>query len=144
MPGQTGSRNRYRTASVLLSDLKDLAADKAIAHIELGESIKVPQPLEGEQRTTLPRRERRSVAGVDDHQGGENVLIGIIDVQGFDFAHDDFQANGKTRFVALWDQGGAPRAGPTPRINGSTVLPSVPVRTAHGQRTAPLRPAGCQ
>jgi subtilisin family serine protease len=37
------------------------------------------------------------------------VLIGIIDVGGFDFSHPDFlDAQGKTRFVRIWDQG-APR-----------------------------------
>ncbi|MFC2138808.1 hypothetical protein ACFLTE_11590, partial [Bacteroidota bacterium] len=35
------------------------------------------------------------------------VLIGIIDVGGFDFAHPDFlDGQGGTRFVKIWDQGG--------------------------------------
>jgi subtilisin family serine protease len=41
------------------------------------------------------------------------VLIGIIDVQGFDFAHPDFlDREGKTRFVRIWDQGGHARPSP--------------------------------
>jgi subtilisin family serine protease len=43
----------------------------------------------------------------------KTVLIGIIDVEGFDFSHPDFlDANGKTRFVAIWDQGGDARPSP--------------------------------
>ena len=34
------------------------------------------------------------------------MLIGIIDVGGFDFAHPDFMtSDGMTRFVSIWDQG---------------------------------------
>jgi subtilisin family serine protease len=45
------------------------------------------------------------------------VLIGIIDVQGFDFSHPDFlDPQGKTRFVRIWDQGAAPGASrPSPQ-----------------------------
>jgi subtilisin family serine protease len=35
------------------------------------------------------------------------LIIGIIDVGGFDFSHPDFlNPDGTTRFVAIWDQGG--------------------------------------
>jgi subtilisin family serine protease len=44
------------------------------------------------------------------------VLIGIIDIEGFDFTHPDFivTKDGKTgsRFVRIWDQGGALRTPP--------------------------------
>ena len=35
-----------------------------------------------------------------------SVLIGIVDVGGFDFAHPDFLDEEGTRFVRIWDQGG--------------------------------------
>jgi hypothetical protein len=39
------------------------------------------------------------------HNYGQDVLVGIIDVNGFDFAHPDFlDADGHTRFEAIWDQ----------------------------------------
>ncbi|GAH57165.1 unnamed protein product, partial [marine sediment metagenome] len=45
--------------------------------------------------------------------GGKGVLIGIIDVQGFDFAHPDFlDEHGETRFLNIWDQGGSQRPPP--------------------------------
>jgi subtilisin family serine protease len=41
----------------------------------------------------------------------EKVLIGIIDVGGFDFSHPEFlDKNGNTRFLEIWDQGGEFRA----------------------------------
>jgi subtilisin family serine protease len=40
------------------------------------------------------------------------VLIGIVDVQGFDFTHPDFLDGNKTRFVRIWDQGGDARPSP--------------------------------
>ncbi|HEX8154263.1 MAG TPA: S8 family serine peptidase [Thermoanaerobaculia bacterium] len=40
------------------------------------------------------------------HKFGEGVLIGIIDVGGFDFSHPDFlDAKGQTRWIRIWDQG---------------------------------------
>jgi subtilisin family serine protease len=48
------------------------------------------------------------------HHRGEGVLIGIIDVQGFDFAHNDFlDINKETRFERIWDQGGTSRPSPS-------------------------------
>jgi hypothetical protein len=47
------------------------------------------------------------------HKFGEDVLIGIIDVGGFGFSHPGLlDANGKTRSVAIWDQGGGARPSP--------------------------------
>jgi hypothetical protein len=40
------------------------------------------------------------------------VLIGIIDVLGFDFAHPEFLDGASTRFLEIWDQGGTNRPGP--------------------------------
>ena len=51
---------------------------------------------------------------VEAAEGAGDVLVGIIDVDGFDFAHPDFLAGGETRFVAIWDQGA--RHGPAPRF----------------------------
>jgi hypothetical protein len=124
LTGQTGSRGRYRTATVSLKDLQSLARDPEVAYVELGESIKTPQPIEGTRHTTFPTRTRRSVGRRDLHRGGEGVLIGIIDVQGFDFAHDDFQDQDGTRFVALWDQGAVVPKNPPQRIWGRAVPPT--------------------
>ena len=45
-------------------------------------------------------------------------MIGIIDVQGFDFAHPDFLSDNKTRFTHIWDMGGNARPSPNMRDPG--------------------------
>ena len=58
----------------------------------------------------------RRFGSATQHKFGEDVLIGIIDVQGFDFSHSDFLDDaGKTRFVRIWDQGGDARPSPHDR-----------------------------
>src|SRR4029079_5974165 len=53
------------------------------------------------------------------HLSGEGVLVGLIDVGGFDFAHPDFlDAAGGTRFERIWDQGGSTR--PSPKQRGTS------------------------
>lgn len=58
------------------------------------------------------------------HHGGAGVLVGIIDVAGFDFAHADFlTADGATRFLRIWDQGGVSRPSPHRRSPGGPTGP---------------------
>ena len=125
-PGIVKRRNgRIGTATATIADLKALNDDPAILSIELGETLRSPDPKLG---TTIPRppaRDRhaalnqgrleyqdadaRSLASV-----GENILVGIIDVGGIDFAHPDFMDDdGKSRIVAIWDQGGDAFAPPS-------------------------------
>ena len=55
--------------------------------------------------------------------GGSSVLVGIIDVGGFDFAHPDLlDDEGKTRLLAIWDQGGDGRLSPQAFGYGSEIL----------------------
>lgn len=113
IPGETNRRGNLATACVKLSDLDSLAAQPGVSHIELGEPIDVPRPVIGASGATAPsRRVPPNPPGVS-HRGGKDVLIGIIDVQGFDFAHEDFlDATGNTRFERIWDQGGNARPAP--------------------------------
>ncbi|TIU20642.1 MAG: hypothetical protein E5W49_11995, partial [Mesorhizobium sp.] len=62
-------------------------------------------PVAGQQ--TLRGMATRRVPGVTPAQlgDGKGMLIGIIDVEGFDWAHTDFLVGGKSRFVSIWDQG---------------------------------------
>ena len=78
-------------------------------------------------RSREPRRRRarprdlRRVRGPGSIASGEGVLVGIIDVGGFDFAHPDFlDADGGTRFVRIWDQGGDTRPSPAERAARAT------------------------
>ena len=98
--------------TVRLDDLPDLASNPWITHIELGEPLAAPTPEVTPERPKPAPEALRKFRSAARHHYGRDVLIGIIDVQGFDFAHPDFLRGGKTRFVRIWDQGGDTRPSP--------------------------------
>jgi subtilisin family serine protease len=81
-------------------------------HIEAGEPLAPPTPEISHAHVDPPEPSRWRFGSPSNHRDGAGVLIGIIDVQGFDFAHPDFLDGGETRFVRIWDQGGAARPSP--------------------------------
>ena len=91
-----------------------LVDEDAIAYIEPGQSLREPQPQVGRTDAPQPRTSRSVPTARGRHRDGEGVLVGIIDVGGFDFAHPDFLAKGRTRWEAIWDQGGTTRPSPDP------------------------------
>ncbi|HZH32805.1 MAG TPA: S8 family peptidase [Pyrinomonadaceae bacterium] len=112
--GETMRKTNIAAATVTLSDLKRLAERPDVAYIELGEPLIDPTPVKSPRRIDKQPEPRR-IKHPHLHQYGQNVLIGIIDVQGFDFAHEDFlDAQGGTRFIRIWDQGGDPENQPSP------------------------------
>ncbi|WP_299531852.1 S8 family serine peptidase [Ulvibacterium sp.] len=102
-------------ANISLLDLDILLEnDKEVNNIfnvELGQTLKIPKP-----KKRKPTKNNLKVSPpflADDQSGSSNVLIGIIDVEGFDFSHPDFlDKNGNTRFISIWDQGGTHRESP--------------------------------
>jgi subtilisin family serine protease len=106
------------TAVLKVEQAVEQARSDRIAGIELGQPLRLPDPIvsTAQARTSAPSTEERRFGNPRQHRNGEDVLIGLIDVGGFDFAHPDFLVGGKTRFVAIWDQGGETRA--TPAANG--------------------------
>ncbi len=106
--GETARRANLSTAEVRLSDLKGIADRPDVYSVELGESLRDPRPIVSSDPVSAP--DPRRFGSPDRHHGGEGVLIGIIDVEGFDFAHPDFQGTEGTRWLRIWDQGAtAPR-----------------------------------
>jgi subtilisin family serine protease len=98
-----------------LNDIPKLALDGEVAYVEIAEALKPPTPALADLSPKAPPHELRRFGKAAKHKYGEDVLIGIIDVQGFDFAHPDFlDDKGKTRFVAIWDQGSDARPSPQP------------------------------
>jgi len=86
--------------------------DSGISYIEMGEPLSVPHATVTPRIDPAPRAQPPAPFDVPP------VLIGIIDVGGFDFAHPDFlDAAGTTRFLRIWDQGAHPPTllGPPPR-----------------------------
>lgn len=126
VPDRVGKTvGRIGTAILRMSELSKLNDDPSVRSIELAETLKQPNPEvvrthqkrpfsvnlekinEGWKRLQRvddrdPGRQLRAVGPI-----GENVLIGIIDVGGIDFAHEDFlDKDGNSRVIAIWDQGG--------------------------------------
>ncbi|MBY5516192.1 S8 family serine peptidase [Rhizobium leguminosarum] len=113
----TRRNGRVGTATVSIADLQKLDSDPVVQSIELAETLRAPDPQIGANTPSQPSADRYvlynsgtvGVAGknrtIDDI--GKNVLIGIIDVGGIDFAHEDFMDDaGNSRIIRIWDQGG--------------------------------------
>ena len=84
-----------------VAKLADSAFKAGIAYVEPGAPLSHPQPS-GVRRHLGPPKQRSQLETHGEHP----VLIGIIDVGGFDFSHPDFlDEQGQTRFQAIWDQG---------------------------------------
>jgi subtilisin family serine protease len=102
---ETGRVGSLVTATVPLSDLPKIANHVAVRSVMAGSQLKDPDPAVLAQPVREPSPQLRQVGDPKDHRNGDGVLVGIIDVQGFDFAHPDFLKNGETRFESIWDQG---------------------------------------
>ena len=118
-PPQVTRRNgRVGLATVTLAELKELDENPFIEAIELGETLKAPDPTPAIAIPEAPPEQRFAALNggklkvgtgkpLSLNTVGKNVLVGIIDVGGIDFAHPDFlDDNGKSRVIAIWDQGG--------------------------------------
>lgn len=108
-------RGRIMQVQTKLNEIPALAKEDMVAYIEIAEALKPPAPALAELRPAAPPPSLRRFGKAAKHKYAEDVLIGIVDVQGFDFAHPDFlDANGKTRVIRIWDQGGDARPSPEP------------------------------
>ncbi|HET8798942.1 MAG TPA: S8 family serine peptidase [Thermoanaerobaculia bacterium] len=107
-------RGNLMTAEVPLDRLRSIAHDPEVTYVEMGESLSAPVPFVTNRNPKRPVRRRYALAnGPHGHNDGKGVLIGLIDAQGFDFAHPDFRGpRNTTRFFAIWDQGAEGRKGP--------------------------------
>jgi len=111
IPGAVICRQNLVTATVPISFLSELEENENVAFVQPAEALKLDVPVGRKAKRPTRRRVGRSKS----HNNGKDILIGIIDVGGFDFAHPDFLNRDKintTRFVAIWDQGGDFRAPP--------------------------------
>ena len=97
-------RGRSATATVQINHLDKLAANSLVAHVGFGDTIHVPDVPLGEV-SNASTSVTHDVPAAAQRRGQSKVLLGIIDVGGFDFAHEDFVANGKTQFQRIWDMG---------------------------------------
>jgi subtilisin family serine protease len=113
LTGELARRGNIVSARVPLDQLPQLGRDPRVAVVEFGEGLNQPQPVVTNGSPAAPTAAARRLGKESQHHYGKDVLIGIIDVQGFDFSHPDFlEGKDKTRFVAIWDQGGDARPSP--------------------------------
>jgi subtilisin family serine protease len=112
-PGESARRANIVAANVSLANLDSIAQRPDVLFVEAGEALAVPRPVVTARSTDAPKASLRKVGNTNLHHYGKGVLVGIIDVQGFDFSHPDFlHKDGNTRFVRIWDQGGDARPHP--------------------------------
>lgn len=79
------------------------ALKEGIQYIETGNPLSQPTPSRSRLARSAPCA--RAPSGAKGYQP-PRVLIGLVDVGGFDFSHQDFlDDSGQTRFVRIWDQG---------------------------------------
>jgi subtilisin family serine protease len=116
-------RGKVQTIEVPLNKIGKIALLPDVVSIEVGERIKVPPVILSQdagqaKRPTLS--ERKITVESAKHRYGADVLIGIIDVGGIAFAHEDFlDENGLTRIERIWDMGGNHRLKPVSHDYGA-------------------------
>ena len=109
-----GKSDNLAVLRLPLDQVEKIARKIEIGFIEQAENLKRPGVTRLSTKSKLPVRSK-SDRDAKLHQNGKGVLVGIIDVEGFDWLHPDFAAKrGKNRFLAIWDQGGQ-RKGRSPK-----------------------------
>lgn len=110
IPGATAQRGNIVSATLPVTELDSLENDPRVAFVERCEPLHLDVPA-SQEASAKPKMRKLTKSKL--HGDGENVLIGIIDVGGFDFSHPDFLTDGgDTRFLSIWDQGSEFRDAP--------------------------------
>lgn len=100
--------SRMHVATVPLSSLRTLADHPMVMNIAMGQTLKAPQVTVSTDRPN-GRPSRQSLGSSAGHRDGADVIVGVIDIGGFDFSHPDFlDGHGGTRFLSIWDMGADP------------------------------------
>lgn len=107
----TGRRGRICTLRGTLEQINKLSGEADIVSVRLADTLQAPRAtddgLSDDPHGPLLTADIENRK--NDHKFGKNILVGIVDVGGFDFAHPDFlDEAGKTRFVRIWDQADQP------------------------------------
>lgn len=109
LPRRTVRRGDLVTAELSpdrIAKIVSRGAESGIAYLESGEPLALPTPMISPRRAGSPSPRAVRSADAEARTPGPEVLLGFIDVGGFDFSHPDFlTSEGGTRFVRIWDQG---------------------------------------
>lgn len=119
IPSAISGRRNFLCATVPVTMLEELKGDPAIVYIHPSSPLTLDRP----EINAVPPKEKpksKAIGNAKKYGRGKEVLIGIVDVGGFDFSHPDFlDDEGNTRFIAIWDQGGDFRPPPAGFTFGS-------------------------
>ena len=114
LPGVTSQSGDLLTAELTprqIEQISNRTTASEVAYIETGEPLSAPHPMITRRKVREPSSREPGPAGRKpggarwSGRGVPPVLVGLIDVGGFDFAHPDFTVGRQTRFVGIWDQG---------------------------------------
>jgi subtilisin family serine protease len=122
---ETSRRGSLIAAEVPVTMVEALMEAPGVAYVETAEPLKTPDAsvtddaaLERPQAPRFGTPEQQA----DLYPDEPRVLLGIVDVGGFDFAHPDFlKPDGTTRFDSIWDQGGTLHDAPAGYAYGSLI-----------------------
>jgi subtilisin family serine protease len=107
LEGATARKANLVTVELPVERAVALERRGGVAYVELGQPLAAPTPTVSQAPVRRPSLAERRFGDGRRHNFGQDVLIGLIDVGGFDFAHPDFlDGDGQTRFERIWDQGG--------------------------------------
>lgn len=134
-------RRNVVSAALPVTALKELEKDPEVAFVHPSEPLTFDRPKVERNGGPPPATKLIGDASLlAKHKSGEGVIIGIVDVGGFDFAHEDFlDAQGNTRFLSIWDQGGNSRKPPSANgkkrfTYGSELTPTLMNKAIAAQR----------
>lgn len=106
-------------ATVIIDDIKNLAKSNHIISIEGSQAVLTP-PLTSFALSTEKKPLGLQLKNKKIKNNAKDIIIGIIDVGGFDFAHSDFlDKNNNTRFISIWDQNGMNRSPPNVKFKST-------------------------
>jgi subtilisin family serine protease len=108
-------RNRVRTL-LRKDDVDDIASAEGVRFVGVSDPIyavgTLPVSAIVREPSSIPPRRPAVVAKIAAAIDSTKVVVGLIDVEGFDFTHPAFlDADGKTRFARIWDQNASAPAG---------------------------------
>ena len=113
LQGEVLRKSNLVSAFIPLTQLKKIASHDNVIGIEVPRVLRLSEPVV-KNKYAPPKKINKTLERLrGEYPKKNNVLIGIIDVGGFDFAHPDFlDKNGGTRFLKIWDQGSTFRKHP--------------------------------
>jgi hypothetical protein len=89
-PGERARTSNLVTAQIPLSKVKEIVAKPNVTYVELGEPLATPTPDVSPDRPQPPSPTLRRFGTPKQRKKAQDVLIGIVDVQGFDFYSSGF------------------------------------------------------